>query len=219
MSEQKKYNVIYVDPPWSYDNKSMKFKAEDEGNIAADSQYNLMTLEDLKKMPVKQICEKDAVCFMWIVNPLLQEGLDLLKAWGFKYKTLITWGKSSGTGYWFRGCTEHIVFGVRGNVKAFRSGIDNLHLHKSGKHSQKPDFFRKMIFDVTSKMRVGKEESEDEGIRMEIKRLEIFARSRDGFFPDVEYEGWDVFGNQVNNSISLPIVESENDDDDWFKIK
>ena len=192
----KKYNIIYADPPWSYDNKSMKYSADDETNIAADQQYNLMTLEDLKAMPIKNITEKNAVLFMWCVNPLMPEAFDLMKAWGFKYKTMLTWKKSSGTGYWFRGVTEHILFGVRGDVSAFRSGKDNFHECKSGKHSQKPHFFRTLIADVT---KTAFEEP---------KRLELFARSREGLFPDFEYEGWDVYGNQVNNSISLETVSS-----------
>ena len=109
----KKYNIIYADPPWTYDNKSVKFTADSQ-NIAAAEEYSLMTLEDLKAMPIKKITEPNAVLFMWVVNPLLQEGMDLMKAWGFKYKTMLTWKKNSGTGYWFLGNTEHILFGVRG---------------------------------------------------------------------------------------------------------
>lgn len=187
----KKYNVIYADPPWTYDNKSMKYSADDKGNIAAEEQYNLMTLEKLKQMPLAELTEKDAVCFMWCVNPLMPEAFELLRAWGFKYKTMLTWKKSTGTGYWFRGCTEHILFGVKGNVKAFRSGIDNFYECKSGKHSEKPHHFRVAISKAV------------EGAFADVKKLELFARSRAGMFPDYEYEGWDVYGNQVNNSINL----------------
>lgn len=190
-----KYNVIYADPPWSYDNKSVVFEADGVNRAVAD-QYDLMTLDSIKNMPVKSLCDKDAVCFMWVVNPLLQEGLDVLKAWGFKYKTMLTWKKNTGTGYWFRGTTEHILFGVRGNVKAFRSGKENFYGCKSGKHSQKPHHFRELINQtvLTSFPKP--------------KKLELFARSRDGFFPDYEYEGWDVYGNEVNNSITLPLTGS-----------
>lgn len=191
MIQNKKYNVIYAEPPWSYDNKSVVF-AEDGVNRAVVDQYDLMTLEDIKNMPVKSLAERDAVCFMWVVNPMLQEGLDVLKAWGFKYKTLLTWKKNTGTGYWFRGVTEHVLFGVRGDVSAFRSGKPNFHDCKSGKHSQKPHHFRQLIAEVVL------------ASFPEPKKLELFARSREGFFPDYEYEGWDVYGNQVNNSIALP---------------
>jgi site-specific DNA-methyltransferase (adenine-specific) len=191
----KKYNIIYADPPWSYNNKGMKY-ATDKTNIAVNQQYNLMTLEDLKSMPVKNITENNAVLFMWCVNPLIPEALELMKAWGFKYKTMLTWKKSSGSGYWFRGVTEHILFGVRGDVLAFRSGRDNFHECKSGKHSQKPHYFRTLITNVT------------QNTFEEPKRLELFARAREGLFPDYEYEGWDVYGDQINNSVSLETISS-----------
>lgn len=192
MQTSKKYNVIYADPPWSYDNKSVQFSHTPDEEYAVDGRYDLISLEELKKMPVPALCEKDCICFMWVVNPLLPEGFDLLRAWGFKYKTTLTWKKRNGTGYWFRGVTEHILLGVKGDVKAFRDGRENFHECKAGKHSQKPHYFRELIADVVKR-------SFDNPTK-----LELFARSREGFFPDYEYEGWDVYGNQVNNSITLP---------------
>jgi N6-adenosine-specific RNA methylase IME4 len=187
----KRYNVIYADPPWSYDNTSVIFDHDGHQRAVSD-RYNLMSLEDLKAMPIKNITEKDCICFMWVVNPLLPEGLELLSAWGFKYKTMLTWKKPNGTGYWFRGCTEHILLGVKGNVKCFRNGAENFYASKIGKHSQKPHYFRELFAKAVS-------------ISFEHpKKLELFARSREGFFPDYEYEGWDVYGNEVNNSIQLP---------------
>jgi N6-adenosine-specific RNA methylase IME4 len=186
----KKYNVIYADPPWTYDNTSLK--ADGEGKeISIDNRYDLMTLEHLKKMPINDITERDCVCFMWVTNPLLPKGMELLREWGFKYKTMLTWKKTSCSGYWFMGITEHILFGIKGNVKAFRSGLLNFYACKSGKHSQKPHYFRELISKAVSK-------SFDEP-----KKLELFARSRENMFPDYEYEGWDVYGNEVNNSIKL----------------
>lgn len=186
----KKYNVIYCDPPWTYDNKSVKGDGEGK-EIAIDNRYKLMTLDDLKNMPIKEITQKDAVCFMWATNPLMPEAFELLKAWGFKYKTMLTWKKTSCSGYWFMGITEHILFGIKGNVKAFRSGLLNFHECKSGSHSQKPHYFRELISKAVATT-----------IENPVK-LELFARSRDNMFPDYEYEGWDVFGNEVNNSIQL----------------
>lgn len=190
-----KYNVIYADPPWTYDNTSVK--ADGDGKeISIDGRYDLMSLQDLKQMPIKDITERDSVCFMWATNPLLPEALELLKAWGFKYKTMLTWKKTSCSGYWFMGITEHILFGVRGNVPAFRSGLLNFHECKSGKHSQKPAYFRDLI---------------SRAIRNSIpepKKLELFARTREGMFGDYEYEGWDVYGNQCNNSIEISPNES-----------
>jgi len=146
----KKYNVIYADPPWSYENTSLK--ADDAGKeISIEGRYDLMTLEQLTKMPIREITEKDSVCFMWATNPMLPEAILLLKAWGFKYKTMLTWKKTTCSGYWFMGITEHILFGVRGDVKAFRSGLLNFHACKSGGHSQKPDYFRQLISKAVEK--------------------------------------------------------------------
>lgn len=192
MAESKKYNVIYADPPWSYDNKTTGRTDgnQPEGSGAA-TKYDLITLEELQNFPINDISDKDAVCFMWVVNPLLPEGLELLNKWGFKYKTMLTWKKNTGTGYWFIGRTEHILLGVKGNVPAFRSGLLGFHECKSGAHSAKPHYFRELI---STAVKTSFEEP---------KKLELFARSREGFFPDYEYEGWDVYGNEVNNSIKL----------------
>ena len=73
----KKYNIVYADPPWSYDNKSMKYSADDDTNIAADQQYNLMTLEDLKAMPIKDITEKMRFYLCGALIHLCQKRLNL----------------------------------------------------------------------------------------------------------------------------------------------
>lgn len=196
MERNKKYNVIYADPPWSYDNKKMvgKFgKGKMDG--AAISKYDLMSNEDIADMPIVDLVADNAVCFLWATVPLLPEAMTVLIRWGFEYKTMITWRKimSTGMGFWFRGQCEHLILGVRGKVKPFRMQTANFYQSKTGKHSQKPHYFRELISKAVKK-------SFDHPIK-----LELFARSRDGFFPDYEYEdGWDVYGNQVNNSISLP---------------
>jgi N6-adenosine-specific RNA methylase IME4 len=189
----KKYNVIYADPPWQYTNKHQMFEVGETYDRGIENQYQVMNSKDLKGMPIKSITQDDCVCFIWATNPLLPEALELLKAWGFKYKTMLTWKKTTGSGYWFMGYTEHLLFGVKGNIKAFRSGISNFLDIKSGEHSEKPHQFRELIFKVS-------EESFDKP-----ERLELFARSRVGLFPDYEYKGWDVYGDEVSNSIKLLI--------------
>lgn len=158
--------VIYADPPWSYDNK----KTGRDMKHGAGDKYDLMSNEDIAAMPIHDITQKNSVCFMWVTVPLLPEGLATLKAWGFEYKTMITWRKimSLGLGYWFRGQTEHIILGVKGNVKAWRQQTPNFHdsewtigddqcyQSRSGKHSQKPAYFRDMISQAVA---VGKKNS------------------------------------------------------------
>ena len=203
---EKKYNVIYADCPWSYQNKKTgRTNGDQPEGSGAHTKYELMTNEDIMAMPVPEITEKDAVLFLWVTVPLLPEGLATLAAWGFEYKTMITWRKimSLGMGYWFRGQCEHLILGVKGKVKPFRQQranffesevfeVDECYQSKAGRHSQKPHHFRSLI---------------TEAVKVSFKtpkKLELFARSREGFFPDYEYEGWDVYGNQVNNSISIP---------------
>lgn len=199
MTEQKRYNVIYADPPWAYRDKTGR-----DFKHGSEAKYDTMTNAQIMNMPIRDITQKDCICFMWMTAPLLPEGLATLQAWGFEYKTLITWRKimSMGLGYWFRGQCEYLALGVKGRVKAFRQQranfyesavfeLDECFQSKAGKHSQKPHYFRELINNAVNV-----------SFTTPLK-LELFARSREGLFPDDEYTGWDVYGNEVNNSITL----------------
>src|ERR1700733_14617880 len=145
----KKYNVIYADPPWSYDNK----KTGCGMKSGAEEKYLVMPNEDIAMMPVRGLCDKNAVCFLWATVPLMPEAIKTLSNWGFEYKTMLTWRKvmSLGMGYWFRGQCEHLLLGVRGKVKPFRMQVSNFHQTKVGKHSQKPHYFRTLIETAVNK--------------------------------------------------------------------
>jgi len=185
----KKYNVIYADPPWDYNNK----KTGGSMVSGAKSKYKTMSLEEICGMPIQDITDENSVLFLWTTVPLLDEGMQVLKAWGFKYKTMITWEKTGtyGMGHWLRVQTEHILIGVKGFVVPFRHNEKNIYQHPICEHSAKPHFFRELVMTLSDRSFTEK------------TRLELFARSRSGFFPDYEYEGWDVYGNQVNNSIKI----------------
>jgi len=136
MIEDKKYNIIYADPPWTYSNK----KTGANMTSGSESQYKeTMTTDEICSMPIPKITEKNSVLFLWATVPLLPDAFKVMEAWGFKYKTMLTWRKvmSLGMGFWFRGQTEHILFGVKGKVKAFRFQKSNFYQCKAGKHSQK----------------------------------------------------------------------------------
>lgn len=204
----KKYNVLYADCPWSYSNKKTgRTNGDQPEGSGAETQYLTLSTQEIIDLPVRDIMEKNCILFLWATVPLMPDAFKVMEGWGFTYKTMITWRKimSLGMGYWFRGQCEHLLMSTKGNVKAFRQQkanfykstlegtfqIDELYQSKAGKHSQKPHYFRELI---STAVKVSFEEP---------KKLEMFARSRDGMFSDYEYEGWDVYGNQVNNSIVL----------------
>jgi len=117
-----KYRVIYADPPWKYDD-------ERSGMGGAIDQYDLMELEDIKALPVKDLAETDAVLFMWATAPLLKEGIEVVESWGFKYKTHMIWNKTKGS------CTP--------DTKDRPNSVQTI--DRTGRHSEKPEEFRKII--------------------------------------------------------------------------
>lgn len=192
----KKYQIIYADPPWSYQNK----KTGGTLDSGSESKYkSVMTIDEICAMPIRDISEKNAVLFLWATVPLMPEAFRVMEAWGFKYKTMLTWRKvmSLGMGFWFRGQCEHLLFGVRGKVTAFRLQKPNFYQCKVGKHSQKPHHFRQLINEASLK-------SFDNP-----SKLELFARDRNDLFPDYEYEGWDLYGNEVRNSIEIKSIPTQ----------
>jgi len=181
-----KYRVILADPPWAYNNKNTGGSMKS----GASAKYKTMGVEEICALPVADICERDSVLFLWVTNPMLQEGLQVLEAWGFKYKTMLTWYKEGrkGLGYWFRGQTEHILFGVRGKVKAFRCQRENFISHKLGQHSEKPECFRELI------------ELAAEGFSGD--KMELFATKKvDGWKP----LGFSIDGRHILESLSTEI--------------
>ena len=91
MDISKKYNVIYADPPWSF--KTFSDKGKDR---SPENHYNVMTLQDIKELPVNQIANDNSVLLMWVVDPLLDKAFEVINAWGFKYKTVaFTWAKTN----------------------------------------------------------------------------------------------------------------------------
>ena len=175
------YDIIYADPPWAYRNK----KTGGSMVSGAEAKYPTMSVDEISALPIKDIASKNSVLFVWATVPLMPEAFQVMKAWGYKYKTMITWRKimSLGMGYWFRGQCEHLLLGVRGQVKAFRLQEPNFIQAKVLAHSEKPEEFRQLIERATSKM-------------SSQNRVELFARRR--------VAGWDVFGNQVEGSMLLP---------------
>jgi N6-adenosine-specific RNA methylase IME4 len=175
---KEKYNIIYADPPWTFKTYSDKGKGR-----SAEQHYNCMTKEDIQKLPIQNICEKNCVLFLWVTYPCLKEGLELIEKWGFTYKTCaFSWIKLNkksntpfvGMGYYTRANNEICLLATKGKPLQRQSkGVKQVILSKIEEHSKKPDEVRHRIVDLFG----------------DIPRIELFARQ----FAD----GWDCWGNEV----------------------
>ena len=179
----KKYNIIYADPPWKY--------KESWGNGSNEHTYPTMTNKDIKNMPVADIAEDKAHLYLWVTNPFIKEGLEVCESWGFEYKTLLTWIKTykdgtpeMGMGYYFRGCTEHIIFGVKGKMKCINKTTKNMFMEVNPRlHSRKPNSTRDLIVNSSG----------------DLPRIELFARPNYDLLSDQESDDWDLWGNEVGD--------------------
>jgi N6-adenosine-specific RNA methylase IME4 len=144
-----------------------------------------MKVKDIIDLPVKEITDENAHLYLWITNNYLQEGLITMKSWGFNYKTMITWAKDKfGLGQYFRGKTEHCLFGVKGmipyrKVDGKRQQGTTLIYAPRGKHSKKPNEIRDIILKVSG----------------DLPRIELFTRREEGLISI--HEGWDTWGNEA----------------------
>lgn len=189
----KKYSVIYADPPWSYDDKALN-------RGGAERHYKTMQIEDIKNIPVSEIADVNCALFIWATFPKLQEGLDVIKAWGFNFKTCaFVWVKTNrrtnvlqtsflphesfdsfwGMGRWTRSNVEICLLGVKGNPERLNADVHQIIYAPISKHSKKPHETRDKILRLCG----------------DVPRLEMFARN--------SATGWDVYGNEVNNSITI----------------
>ena len=172
----KKYSIILADPPWSYWN---------EGNIraVATNHYDTMSQADIEKLPVKEIAEDNSILFLWTTFPNLQAGLDIMKAWGFVYKTIgFLWAKSNpksntpvfGVGWYTKSNAEICLLGTRGKAPRSSKSISSVVISPREEHSKKPDAVRNKIVEFVG----------------DLPRIELFARQRT--------EGWSVWGLETD---------------------
>ena len=174
----KRYDVIYADPPWRFLTYSEKGK-----NRSAERHYPTMAKEAIKALPVRRISAKDSVLFLWVPAPCLIEGLELIKAWGFTYKTVaFTWVKQNkrndkpfmGLGYYTRANAEYCLIATKGKVLKRQSrSVSSVIISHIERHSKKPDEVRDRIVKLFG----------------DRHRIELFAREK--------ADGWDCFGNEV----------------------
>jgi N6-adenosine-specific RNA methylase IME4 len=142
----RKFRTILADPPWRFDNRTGKVAPEHRRL----SRYETMTLDDICALPVEGLAAETAHLYLWVPNALLPEGLRVLEAWGFRYKSNLIWHKvrkdggsdGRGVGFYFRNVTEMILFGVRGkNARTLPPGRSQVNMIETRKreHSRKPD--------------------------------------------------------------------------------
>lgn len=139
------YRTIVADPPWRFMNRTGKVAPEHK-RLA---RYNTMTTERIAALPVSDLMDAESHCYLWVPNALLAEGMQVLEAWGFTYKTMLVWHKvrrdggsdGRGVGFYFRNVTEPVLFGVRGRLRTLDAGRTQVNLLATRKreHSRKPD--------------------------------------------------------------------------------
>ncbi len=181
MADSQKYNIIYADPPWRYEQRSIQGGAEQH--------YPTMTLDDICKLPVAELADKDCALFLWTTFPKLKEAFQVMDAWGFKYRTLaFLWLKQNrkadswfyGMGFWTRSNAEVCLLAIKGRPKRRCAGIHQFVISHIEQHSKKPDEVRDKIV-----MLMG-----------DLPRVELFARQKT--------PGWDVWGNEVDCDLVMP---------------
>lgn len=178
--EIKKYGIIYADPPWRYE--------KNHGSGVAENHYPTMSIAEISALQVGMIADKDCVLFLWTTFPQLDVAFEVIRAWGFCYKTAaFLWLKQTrasrqwffGMGNWTRGNAEICLLATKGRPRRKSACVHQFIISPLRGHSQKPEEAREKILELMG----------------ELPRIELFAREKT--------EGWDVWGNEVESDIYL----------------
>ena len=177
------FSTILADPPWQFQNRTGKMAPEHRRLL----RYGTMELEEILELPIPQLAAAASHLYLWIPNALIAEGLEVMKRWGFTYKSNLVWYKvrydggpdGRGVGFYFRNVTELVLFGVRGSMRTLAPGRRQVNLFSSRKreHSRKPE----ELYDIIEKCSPG-------------PYLELFARH--------PRRGWVQWGNEIVESKS-----------------
>lgn len=173
-----KYNIIYLDPPWTYKDKAHA------GERGVEYKYPTMTLKDIQSLPIEKLADKNCFLFCWATMPLLDTIFETIKCWGFKYKTNgFVWIKTNkkkkdsifwGGGSYTRANNELCLLAVKGKPKVVSHSVHSVIMSPIRKHSEKPPEARDRIVELCG----------------DIPRIELFARHK--------ILGWDCLGNDVD---------------------
>lgn len=196
----KKYKIIYADPAWNYENSSLN-------RGGALRYYKTMKIDEIKALPVNKISDNNSILFMWVTFPMLKEGLETIRSWGFNYKTCgFVWVKTNkrtnpnqfsflpsdnldsfwGMGNWTRSNAEICLIGVKGKPARLNADVHQIIYSPIDKHSKKPMETRERIIRLCG----------------DLPRIELFARQK--------IKGWDTWGNEIENDLNFKsYVENE----------
>jgi len=183
-----KYQIILADPPWAFRNYSDKWHEQHPESKWVGKQYGLMSLADVCALPVESIAADDAVLFLWVTFPHLPDGLEVIRAWGFQFKTVgFSWLKTNaksgspfmGMGFWTRANQEICLLATRGKPKRVSKSVKQVIISPIGRHSEKPAEVRDRIVELMG----------------DVPRIELFARKH--------ADGWDSWGDEIRSDIDL----------------
>jgi len=191
----KKYQIIYADPPWKYrDKRNKKGKNNPTGAGGAMKHYQCMELDDIKTLPIREISDDNCMLFLWITSPFIREGLEVINSWGFRYITIpfvwikmkndMTSPRKDGIGNYTPNNAEYVLLGRKGKYWRNSTKVKQILFHPKTTHSQKPDEVRNRIIDLCG----------------DIPRIELFARNR--------FDGWDAWGNELSKTIQKEINQN-----------
>ena len=176
------YDLIMADPPWTFATRSPKGVT----SRGAGGQYRTMTMADIAALPVGLLGKRDCLCWLWATNPMLDQQIDVLKGWGFRFKTAGHWAKMTrggkqafGTGFIFRCAGEPYVIGTRGKPKTTRA-VRSVIFGEAREHSRKPD----EAFTAAERLMPG------------ARRIELFSRQ--------VRPGWDSWGDEAGRFAPVP---------------
>lgn len=167
----KKYNVVYADPPWNVSSFSRIVRPQQKPHP-----YLKMKFEDIKHLPVNELMDDWCMLFLWTTHKWLPKAFEVIDSWGFSYHCTLTWNKTYGfTPFSFMWSTEFCLFGQKKNAwkRPNKYGIKTLVTEKPRKHSQKPEAMYELI----------------ECFAGDVSKIELFARNR--------RKGWDVWGDEI----------------------
>ncbi len=164
-------STLIIDPAWP---------TQQRGTFGAINHYNLMTMDQIRALPIGSLCAENAHCWLWVTNATMEEGFKVLRAWGFEPRSIFTWFKPRlGLGVYLRNCTEHCILATRGKAPVRVKNQPNVGVFPVQDHSHKPEEF----YDIVERVSPG-------------PYLELFARR--------PRHGWAAWGNEIASDVVIP---------------